>query len=1100
MINNEVTRHIKTHTERSSEDQAAVHFLENHLKSDGRINLDFAAVDKWPNTDGRFEFVSNPDISRRPEQDFVVQIKGTHYYEERDGKMVYQLKSLAFPAFIYQNVSLDPGILFLVTDPDERGEERVFWKYMSAEYVHSIDYSKDSCTVKFDLEDEIKYTDESIDQFCKKLEEIAEHHSFAAHLDQRGYSQKEIQNIMEECSNRISECIDRSETYNETRDDLSKNMLRILKELCVAALLMNALSSRGEEVSVQLAWESALLDIETKYLANFYKGLDYIGYRTPEIGQSERLMLKYYDFMWKIREMAKQKFGMEILGNLEKFPLCINELDQEYYEMIAEAVESAEIIHPLVNVTRFYVHKKTAFYVGKERYFELTLQLASIYATKFNRITVYTKLDISTNYSVQIAYSETTIKLWGVESKIKVVTDWKVSIEPSCLNKMGKILKRSLRISSKYGEYDALMRFLTITGINLLDLIDLKEIDFNKVITEIYKDANTKHFKEILQELRENYSADSTVKGRNVVRYLLFHLREELIESVAVNRYSKCLSDNLGISSGCYPFESNPYISNLPDSNSSDKSRRDSIIRIGNRNDLDRAFPYLKVQDETMRTGEIYFEKDTLVTDEEIKSFNDSLDSWERRQGKSLVQKDGYVYIDFYEQTTLHILQYLMKLSKCANREQRIINQRFLKENEDLIKDAVKEQALKNAFVKSKVLLIYGAAGTGKTTLMNYISNMLTGGRKLFLAKTHTALENLKRRIEDQENVEFRSTKSFVESGRVGRYDAVFVDECSVIDNRTMEKIVNKIKGNSLLILAGDIHQIEAIEFGNWFYYAKNMIVTKGANVELSNTWRTDDPKLIGLWNEVREHKPLITERMAIDGPFSEKIGADLLKEDEYKDHVVLCLNYDGKFGLNNMNNYFQCANNKGEPVVWDEWTYKKGDPVLFNDSKRFPILYNNLKGWIAEIEKTKKEIQFTIDIDLMLTEKECKENGIEYIGENGKYTRIRFSVFKYDNNVPDDKEDKIDEMRMKAVVPFQLAYAVSIHKAQGLEYDSVKIVIPDSNSERVTHGVFYTAITRAKKKLKIYWSAETMQSIVDEFSNDEMGNRSLEIIKKELS
>lgn len=90
--------------------------------------------------------------------------------------------------------------------------------------------------------------------------------------------------------------------------------------------------------------------------------------------------------------------------------------------------------------------------------------------------------------------------------------------------------------------------------------------------------------------------------------------------------------------------------------------------------------------------------------------------------------------------------------------------------------------------------------------------------------------------------------------------------------------------------------------------------------------------------------------------------------------------------------------------------------------------------------------------------------------------------------------------MGAAAVVPFQLAYAVSIHKAQGLEYDSVKIVIPDSNSERVTHGVFYTAITRAKKKLKIYWSAETMQSIVDEFSNDEMGNRSLEIIKKKLS
>lgn len=63
------------------------------------------------------------------------------------------------------------------------------------------------------------------------------------------------------------------------------------------------------------------------------------------------------------------------------------------------------------------------------------------------------------------------------------------------------------------------------------------------------------------------------------------------------------------------------------------------------------------------------------------------------------------------------------------------------------------------------------------------------------------------------------------------------------------------------MILAGDIYQLEAIEFGNWFYYTKEIILTKGAKVELSNTWRTDDQKLIELWNEVREHKPLITEK-----------------------------------------------------------------------------------------------------------------------------------------------------------------------------------------------------------------------------------------------
>lgn len=85
-----------------------------------------------------------------------------------------------------------------------------------------------------------------------------------------------------------------------------------------------------------------------------------------------------------------------------------------------------------------------------------------------------------------------------------------------------------------------------------------------------------------------------------------------------------------------------------------------------------------------------------MVTDKEIKSFNSTLDSWERGEGKSLVQKDGYVYIDFYERTTLHILRYLLKLSKCErNKEQRTINQRFLKENQDLIRDEVKEQAIK---------------------------------------------------------------------------------------------------------------------------------------------------------------------------------------------------------------------------------------------------------------------------------------------------------------------------------------------------------------------------------------------------------------------
>ena len=75
---------------------------------------------------------------------------------------------------------------------------------------------------------------------------------------------------------------------------------------------------------------------------------------------------------------------------------------------------------------------------------------------------------------------------------------------------------------------------------------------------------------------------------------------------------------------------------------------------------------------------------------------------------------------------------------------------------------------------------------------------------------------------------------------------------------------------------------------------------------------------------------------------------------------------------------------------------------------------------------------------------------------------------------------DEDDENNSKTIVPFQVAYAVSIHKAQGLEYDSVKIIITDDVDDMITHSIFYTAITRARNKLKIYWSPTVEKKVLD--------------------
>lgn len=271
--------------------------------------------------------------------------------------------------------------------------------------------------------------------------------------------------------------------------------------------------------------------------------------------------------------------------------------------------------------------------------------------------------------------------------------------------------------------------------------------------------------------------------------------------------------------------------------------------------------------------------------------------------------------------------------------------------------------------------------------------------------------------------------------------------------------------------------------------HGEEEIDAKGASVELLQNWRTDKRELSSLWDEVRGKKSIITEKLSMDGPFSRDLGEDIF--DLADDEVVLCLNYDGKFGLNNMNQYFQNANTKSKAFSWAEWTFKIGDKIIFLDTRRSSLLYNNLKGTIENIEMTESSIIFTIDIRTYLTEEQCEDESFQYVKNNDDGTRIKLEVIAWDDELP-------EEDRIKTVIPFQIAYAISIHKAQGLEYKSVKVVIPSSNAEKITHSIFYTAITRAKENLKIYWSAETMDAIVKSFSEQE--HRTLQLIKKRLN
>lgn len=113
---------------------------------------------------------------------------------------------------------------------------------------------------------------------------------------------------------------------------------------------------------------------------------------------------------------------------------------------------------------------------------------------------------------------------------------------------------------------------------------------------------------------------------------------------------------------------------------------------------------------------------------------------------------------------------------------------------------------------------------------------------------------------------------------------------------------------------------------------------------------------------------------------------------------------------------------------------------------------------------------------------------GLSFIENDEKSTTIKMTLIEPTNE--DLKEGNFQD------VPFQIAYAVSIHKSQGLEYDSVKILIDDDVDETFNLNLFYTSITRTRNLLKIYWSPATEKTLLFKFSEEQI-NKDLEMLKK---
>ena len=860
------------------------------------------------------------------------------------------------------------------------------------------------------------------------------------------------------------------DSLTDQRGLLSQNVLAQLRNLVEGVIVrLHRGSSDAEFDYVLVAPGLAYVRANAKlnFLGKFHKLIQKsASHYTLEGDASERLMLKYYEYLHRIRSLLKNSCGIAVLANLEAFPIDLDPSLREYHEKIAARIEVVRAT-PLASDgrgrSRYYIHKIRPFFVRGRIYYEVTFYRAINKVNKFDRIIAFTHIDMTDDYAAMLTLQKDSIEVLGQTMPITIIRQWEVSIRPCEFDNFARLLGVTTKVRTTSAEYRNLMQELTVGSGSLLDIIDLPDQRFEAAKTTANAAGPTGVTKPLIFPVLDQARriVRSAAPGHNIVRYLMLRMRNQVLKPQYFREGCGRLS-GLNLQYGCIPFDQMPFCTSLLGHNPRYWDLVESIDATGRNHELLAR----RVTNNVERHGTLY----TAVSDLEelgdvnelIASYNDKL--YYKHTARRLVLDKGHIFIRGYEDDTVAIVEKLQAFASSGIAGYTQAVDRWLAETPRGIDDEVKMDALKLLFSQSRVALIYGAAGTGKSTMVDHIANYFNDKEKLFLAHTNPAIDNLKRRVNAQ-NSTFRTVASQIyRSASDPEWDVLVIDECSTVSNADLIKVLEKTS-SKLLVLVGDVYQIESIQFGNWFGIIRSFIPNMSV-FELTTPFRAKNDSLLAFWDKVRNIDDDLVEVMARNG-YSTVLDRTLFTA-RGRDEIILCLNYDGLYGINNINRFLQ-SSNSAAGTDWGVSTFKPGDPVLFHEAQRFrPVIYNNLKGRIAAIERVPGRIQFDVELDRALSEFDVEGEELEWMGGS----TVRFSVYEYDTSDEDDDS-------LNTSVPFQVAYAVSIHKAQGLEYDSVKIVITNANEDDITHNIFYTAVTRAREQLQIFWTPETEHAVL---------------------
>lgn len=867
------------------------------------------------------------------------------------------------------------------------------------------------------------------------------------------------------------------------RGFVSRNVLKQLRILVEQISVLIHLNDLTSEVAYHEQIVPALNFIKKqgqfRFLYDFYEKLNAVMHTSLTDEDADMLMINYVTNLFFLKKLCYEKYRIDILKNLKNYPIDLDPGLIKYYEEIFRKLKERDY-KPKSDSNAFYIEKVKPLILNGEIFYEVTFRKVRNSFSKFDKVVAFTKKRITTNYALKLKLAECRVNIEGVKVEALLILDFEIYIRPCEIMHLGRFFNSSFDYKSHTTEYSNLAESMKKYHISLLEIVLLEDDRFENFLLYIQKGIGMRDISNLLINLRSIIYHNKA--GANILRYLITNVNNVVIKKQFFNNPNRKLS-GLYIKNGSIVFDDMPICSGLLGHNPKITTLLECIpfedrdyemtIRIIHQNTRVDKRLFIPIKD----LGE-----SSEIT-ERINKFNLKILDGHRPNREIHFYKD-HVYMHEVERKCFEIIKTLRELSseKDLNHESSV--KAWLKNSKYEIDDDIKRTILLNMFVESQVAFVYGPAGTGKTFMIEHISAYFSKYNKVYLTNTNTAKGNLESRIQNQENAEFSTVESYLKKSEYYKNcDILIIDECSTISNDDFHKILT-LRQFKKLVLVGDTFQIESIDFGNWFHITK-MLIDKKCIYELDVTRRTDSEELKKYWSAVRNSSPKLLEQASL-GLYTQPIS-NLFNSPKEDDEIVLSLNYDGLYGINNLNKLLQ-ENNPEKFVEWgDVNKYKVNDPIVFGHVDRFfPILFNNLKGIIRNIEKQETQITFVIEIFKALYPYDNPEgHGISIVDnlDNGN-TLISFTIHSSKTNDEDEDDNT-------TIVPFQVSYATSIHKAQGLEYENVKIVVVNEVQEQITHSIFYTAVTRSTKNLFLFWSSETAEKIysrlVSNINNDDI-------------